>query len=512
MQIKSVIIPCGFNENLVFSKEVQIKMIEIEKVFLDVNNPRFALLKKSNTNAFEFFLSRQKHRDQIEDLFKDILKVGIRYRHFLLLKESDDKYTVLDGNRRMFVLKFILSAAFRLKIKNSNSDFHLKLCDHMEKGDYPVSDILEQYKKSTYQIFTSSEEANTTLERLHSNAKEQGKVMRPWPTWETKIHNEDPAALFIFETFQKWGYTIFLETIAKHPAIHYTALRNLLNSKPGQDWLLLTKRKDNSTTVEFVSQNPDKTEKNLLLLVLYILSQPRMDANKLFYNNDDRIKTLQKINEKIANNVWVDFTQILDKLEEYKLKLEIKQIKVQENPDSETSTKKTTSRMKWFSCVEIFQEADKTSKIYKFLETINKMTEKNLKDFYLIVFTVLRPLIEMTVKNYFFKTNQQNLDNDSSDKNRKSSTFLRIKTIYWQLQKVSKQSNKVFNLEPLLALIEGPYIRSLNKMLHQNSEFNATAENTKNYLHLVDEFIKTIEDAISFIVGNASSVDLRSPL
>ncbi len=472
-------------------------MIDLKKIFLDFNNPRFILLKKSEQadyrEPFYFFLSRQKHRKQIEELLEDILKVGLTYRYFLLLKENADKYIVLDGNRRIFVLKFLFLEEFRVKIKNFNPTFYQKCMLHFTRYESKISSILKQYESSFFDQKTNLEEAQVVLERHHNNTTEDGKVMRGWPTWETRIHQKEPTALFIFSHFSEWGYTNFLETINKKPNFRYTTARDLLKFKPALEWLCVEKLADGT----FSSINSDETHKRLLTIVYYVLKNSQIKATQFFYDKKSATNTLQQISEKMRTTLEYDFGQILDQLEIIKTEQEKKQINNEKIIDNKNASSIKKPDIKWFSSVEFFEATEKQSKIYDLMNSINKMTELNLRKFHLLVFMTLRPLIEMIVNEYFVSTNQKNLDpgqynNDSSTKY--ESLTHKIKKIYFQIKKNNK--NEVFDLEAIYTLWYHHYISKLNSILHQNSDFATSFESLKNYIKLIDGSIKTIKKAI----------------
>ena len=474
-----------------------MNMIDIKKIFLDLNNPRFVLLNKLDQTIYQepfyFFLVREKHRKQIIDLLKDILEIGLVYKYFILLKKSDNRYIVLDGNRRIFVLKFLFLEDFRNAIQKFNPNFYQNCMLHFNKHQSKIGSILEEYQTSSPEIIQNYEDAQKTLERLHNNKTEDGKVMRGWPTWETRINQKEPEALFIFSHFKEWGFTIFLENINKKPAFRFTTARDLLKFEPTRKWLHIEKKIDGT----FISTNKEETQKKLLTVVYHVLNNPKTKATQFFYKKEFAIATIDKISMKMKISSQYEFTKILDKLDNFKIEEEIRQSETEETTNDNSKLSKLATKIqdkKWFYSVELFEETEKDTKIYNLMQLINKMPTNQLEKMHLLVFMTLRPLIEMVVKEYFFKTKQKNLDPQEYKSKPHVSLQKRVKQIYYQIKQI--KTDEGFDLNAIHDLSRYDYINKLNSILHHNSDFTASFEELKNYIKLIDNTIITIKKAI----------------
>lgn len=476
-------------------------MIDINKLHLDLDNPRFVLIKHRNTRneAWSFFAMRSKYRKQISDLMTDILTNNLRYKHFLLLQKDSENYIVLDGNRRTFVLKFIFNEEFRTQIKLVDPHFFSHLNAILLKYKDQTPKVEKSLQECTYQIESSRAEANITLERIHSNATSDGKTMRAWPTWEERIVNGKPEAIFIFENFKQYGFTIFLEEINKKSILKYTPARQMLESAIFREWLMVKKLPNG----HYISLNTEETEKRILTTVLFIIRNNKIKAGDFFYGPTATQKTLEAI-KKTFNTSAADFvTNVLEELAKIEIQLNQSQSITNSNTESLDilmAKPRTQAKHRWFPLVTPFLEKNKNSKLYELINSINGISQNKLLKLKLLSFISIRPIVEMFCAEYSNKANNVFENFEINKSQQRPSIYQKIKTIINDISN-SEFKNQV-DLKPLYALIQNNTLYELNKIIHQNTDFFTTFENLHKYIKIVDAFGETIKRYLDLIKNN----------
>lgn len=429
---------------------------------------------------------RSKYRKQIMELMIDILEHNLRIKHFVLLQGGPEKYIVLDGNRRIFVLKFILQEKFREEIESLNPSFFNSLNKIRLKYIDQVQKVARTFNEEcSRQVEPTREEASITLERHHSNKKEDGKARRHWPTWEERIASNQPEALFLFNNFKEYQFTILLEEINPKPFFKYTQARNMLRSPIFREWLMVEKLPNGN----FISNDKWKTETRILSTVFFIFKNK---VDKPFYNKQTTAKTLEFLKQQTKNKNEDFVDNVLIKLQQIKEQLQSSQsIDKQESTSIISKPTKPIKRI-WFPRITPLLKNSDSAKLYELVNSINEIPKTKLKKIKLLCFLSIRPIIEMFVNKYFNNLKKRYFNNLRNEQNKLPLTLKnKIQIIRSDISK-SEFSNKV-DLAPLDTIIENNIINELNKILHQKNDFFVFFDNLEKKIQLVDAFGETIE-------------------
>ncbi|GAG54655.1 unnamed protein product [marine sediment metagenome] len=141
-----------------------IQEIEVDKLLLDVRNPRHDILEKQNETLAEIMLNQ---RGKLLKLARDIVDFGINPSDLTIvipIKDDSGKFIVLEGNRRLAAIQLLCDptlAALGYDTKNTNA---FKL--HSER-----------YKKSPIDklrcvVFSQRDDANHWIELRHTGENE----------------------------------------------------------------------------------------------------------------------------------------------------------------------------------------------------------------------------------------------------------------------------------------------------------------------------------------------------
>ncbi|HEX73640.1 MAG TPA: hypothetical protein G4N93_00600 [Dehalococcoidia bacterium] len=158
-----------------------IQEIEVDKLLLDVRNPRHNILEKQSETLAEIMLNQ---RGKLLKLAKDIVDFGINPSDLNIViptKIDSGKFVVLEGNRRLAAIQLLCDpnlAALGYNTKNSNA---FKL--HSER-----------YKKSPIDrlrcvVFGQRDDANHWIELRHTGENE-GRGVVGWGAKEKARFNE----------------------------------------------------------------------------------------------------------------------------------------------------------------------------------------------------------------------------------------------------------------------------------------------------------------------------------
>ncbi len=144
--------------------------IKIENLLVNPNNPRFHPVK-TQEEAISVMLKEMKVK--IKTLAKDIVDNGLNPGKFLLvLKASNRKYIVLDGNRRLTAIKLITNPNI-VKLDQKTVQFFKKL-----KQQFHSPKTLDCI------VFTTKEEANHWI-KLEHTGENKGVGQVSWDAEQT---------------------------------------------------------------------------------------------------------------------------------------------------------------------------------------------------------------------------------------------------------------------------------------------------------------------------------------
>jgi len=175
-----------------------IQELEVDKLLLDVRNPRHDILEKQSETLAEIMLNQ---KGKLLKLAKDIVDFGINPSDLTIVTPSKDdsgKFIVLEGNRRLAAIQLLCDptlAALGYDTKNINT---FKL--HSER-----------FKKSPVNklrcvVFSQRADANHWIELRHTGENEGRGVVR-WGAKETARFNDllgkPSSALQVLEFVRK---------------------------------------------------------------------------------------------------------------------------------------------------------------------------------------------------------------------------------------------------------------------------------------------------------------------
>ena len=175
-----------------------IQELEVDKLLLDVRNPRHAILEKQSETLAGIMLNQ---KGKLLKLAKDIVDFGINPSDLTIVTPSKDdsgKFIVLEGNRRLAAIQLLCDpnlAALSYDAKNTNT---FKL--HSER-----------FKKSPVNklrcvVFSQRDDANHWIELRHTGENE-GRGVVGWGAKETARFNEllgkPSSALQVLEFVRK---------------------------------------------------------------------------------------------------------------------------------------------------------------------------------------------------------------------------------------------------------------------------------------------------------------------
>ena len=148
----------------------ELQFIEIERIFLDQENPRHSPFK-SEDEVIDYLCSNE----DILALAKDIVKNGLNpLEKFGLISERENSYLVVEGNRRLCALK-LLHDSDRAPNANLRRAF-----ENMSEEWSPILEIPAV-------LFDSRSEVKLWLERIHAGYA-GGRGRRQWNAEQKARH------------------------------------------------------------------------------------------------------------------------------------------------------------------------------------------------------------------------------------------------------------------------------------------------------------------------------------
>ena len=175
-----------------------IQEIEVDKLQLDVRNPRHDIREKQTETLAEIMLDQ---KSKLLKLAKDIVDFGINPSDLTIViadKGDNDKFIVLEGNRRLAALELLCDPTLAAMGYDSKSVNAFKLYG-------------ETYKKAPIEklrcvVFTQRDEANHWIELRHTGENE-GRGAVGWGAQEKARFNEllgkPSSALQVLEFVKK---------------------------------------------------------------------------------------------------------------------------------------------------------------------------------------------------------------------------------------------------------------------------------------------------------------------
>lgn len=145
------------------------KQIEIDRLLINEQNPRFSSV---NSQKLAIKIMLQKMESKIKKLAEDIAKNGLNpAKPLLVKKKNSEKYTVLEGNRRLISILLIGNPNI-VSLEESNKQFFKKL--QKKYKNHPI-------KKINCVIFSEQEldEANHWI-KLEHTGQNKGVGQVPW--------------------------------------------------------------------------------------------------------------------------------------------------------------------------------------------------------------------------------------------------------------------------------------------------------------------------------------------
>lgn len=169
--------------------EHSIQEIQIDKLLLDTSNPRHEILEGQTETLREIILDQ---KGKLIKLAHDIVDNGMNPADLTIVTPSEDdssSYVVLEGNRRLAVLKLLGDPAMAALGVGPKAVDTLKSCSK-KYNDNPISHI-------RCVVFDKREDANHWIELRHTGENE-GRGIVGWRAKEKARFNEilgklDPA-------------------------------------------------------------------------------------------------------------------------------------------------------------------------------------------------------------------------------------------------------------------------------------------------------------------------------
>ena len=261
-------------------------VLPLNKIFLDRINPRLEKLDKNQEDVeddlqeylFNEILESQKKK--LIELVKSINDEGLNpLDNIAVLETKNDKYIVLEGNRRIAALRIINSPELMKKFKINKNELN---------NNYQIEVI----------VFQNREESNKWLLLRHTG-ENKGKGTVTWNTLQQKSFEEiagrkvDKDILFV-RLFKDIS-NLSSEIKDRIDYIHITSLRRLLGYSVIKE----------SLNIDYNNKNWDLSNINLELAdkLMYDLAVNKPFVEK-FYSKDKAIQYIEEVSKKeIHNNI-----------------------------------------------------------------------------------------------------------------------------------------------------------------------------------------------------------------
>lgn len=166
------------------------RMISVDRVFLDQNNPRHEPFE-SQTEAINYLCGNEK----IAELAEDIVENGLNpLELFALIKEDGDTYFSAEGNRRLCAIKLLNDPDL------APSKYRQKF-EALSENYVPIVSIFSVE-------FKDRENVRLWLDRIHAG-QDNGRGRRQWnPEQKSRnsVYSKNDLALSLLDAAESLGY------------------------------------------------------------------------------------------------------------------------------------------------------------------------------------------------------------------------------------------------------------------------------------------------------------------
>lgn len=262
--------------------EYKVREIRIDKLLLDVSNPRHEVLESQTETLQEIILDQ---KGKLIKLAYDIVDNGLNPADLTIVTSFNDEiglYTVLEGNRRIAALKLLEDPAIAALGGLSTKDINvLKSCSERYNND-PVIQL-------RCVVFNKREDANHWIELKHTGENE-GKGIVNWGAKEkarfSQLQGRPSPALQVVDFVRKNASLGKEEEEAlKKPNI--SSIKRLINDPDVRDTLGI------NITDGFITTNlsPEEVINGLTRLVMDVATESisvndiRLKSNRADYMN-----------------------------------------------------------------------------------------------------------------------------------------------------------------------------------------------------------------------------------
>ena len=253
------------------------KQININDILLDTENPRF---EKVNNQEEALEIMIREYEEKIYNLAKHITENGMNPTELSAVIKSDNKYIILDGNRRLTALRILNNPDLL------NQDFEKLKSKIMKLDRANIPDTINAIE------FESEEEANLWIKLKHTGEND-GLGTVEWTALQQSRFDDDKYPLSIQLLKYMESADLIDESISKNIInLKITNLERLLTDPDVRNILSITRSKN-----ELHFPIPNGKIKNILNSLLMELLSEDFTVNKI-RNKPDRINFMNSFKEK----------------------------------------------------------------------------------------------------------------------------------------------------------------------------------------------------------------------
>lgn len=444
------------------------KEIEVNNIYLDGLNPR--LKKIYNVEDQNLILEEilKNHEEKMFTLIKDIYdKKKLNPIDKIILLNEDNKYIVVEGNRRIASLKILLN-------KKMIKDINLKLFNKIKKLESK-----DELKEIECIVLKSREEANEWIKLRHTG-ENNGAGIVPWTIENRRLFDEritgkkNIVTLFLDEYKKKSN--LKKEILELIPKIKITNLERILNDKDIKEKLGIFL---SATGINLDYGNMVLLDKMIEDL---IIRKPNVSE---IYNKENRSNYLERIkndNQKERNNKGLlnfENSILINEFEIEKINNLVKKNAIENSKNEKIINLKNGMEEK----KKVFAKKRKTliPDYFYIPEEINipkirniyiELKECKLDEYPVIIGCVFRIFLELTL-DYYLKSNGINLPekkNKLLDKLRKVLGELKNKELITEsdsinLENLSTNKESILSVSSFNGVIHGNYVLDSNILI-----------------------------------------------
>lgn len=437
------------------------KNVKVNDIYLDGLNPR---LKKVYNVEEQKLILEEILRNQEEKMFtlaKDISeKRKLNPIDKIILLNENNKYIVVEGNRRIAALKMLLD-------KEIIKEINLKLFNKIKKLDFE-----DKLREVECVVLKTRDEANEWIKLRHTG-ENNGAGIVPWTIENRRLFDEritgekNIVTLFLDEYKKKTKLN--KEILELIPKIKITNLERILNDKDIKDKL--------GIILSSTGINLDHCNIIILDRIIQDLIIRKPNVSEI-YNKEKRANYLEKIEKKETLIPEIkgklDFNNQLKK-EEKKDELFEKSIKIEKEKKDELK--------KDIKAGKIFEEKRKTLIPNHFYIPIELGVPKirnlcielkscKLDEYPVIIGSVFRIFLELTL-DYYLKSRGINLPDKKNkliDKLKRVLIELRnsdlIKEVdVTNLENLSTSKESILSISSFNGVVHGNYVLDSNILI-----------------------------------------------